>query len=62
VGKKSSGKKKSGRKRSGAKRRTGPRACSECKNFKSGKKGGWCSRKEKKRAPDAEPCGHFDPR
>ena len=61
--KKASSKKKSGgKKKAGAKKSSGSRLCSECRNFRSGKKGGWCARKDKKRAPGAESCGSFDPR
>ena len=60
---KASGRKKSGkRQKSGKGPRTDSLTCSACRNFKAGKKGGWCARKDKKRASDAERCGNFDPR
>jgi hypothetical protein len=56
----SKGARKSSKKRS--KKDGVPGTCSACKNFRAGKKGGWCARKDNKRAPDAEPCGKYDPR
>ena len=37
--------------------------CSGCRNYRSreGKKRGFCTRKEKKRGPTEEACGHFEP-
>jgi hypothetical protein len=44
-------------KKSGAK----GHVCAECRNFKARKGSkGYCKRKEKKRRPDDEGCGHFD--
>lgn len=36
--------------------------CAGCKNFDAKKKGGYCTRREKKRSASDKVCGHFDPR